>query len=323
MRSATWLILALSLILAAPAAAQGRGSRTIRFAAMDRNNDGVITRDEWRGSERSFRNHDWNGDGRLSGDEVRPGAARRERWDDRDINDAIDRDDDFTPARFRTLDHDRDGRLARGEYHGPAEFFSRLDRDRDGFLTVAEFTGTDIDREDRFADLDGNGDGRVSRDEWHGAPAVFDALDANRDGSLTREEALGTETGGRDPFRSIDVNGDNAIARSEWHWNSAAFDRLDTNRDRRLTRAEFEATPEVDLSRVSAAYRAGYERGRQEGIQAGREDKPARGWDLEGQRELETADSGWEPRHGHRGEYQDGYRAGFRRGYAEGFGPRR
>ena len=65
--------------------------------------------------------------------------------------------------------------------------------------------------------------------------------------------------------------------------------------------------------------RAGYERGQTEGIQAGREDKP-RGWDLEGQRELETADSGYQPRMGDRAEYQAGYRAGFRRGYREGFG---
>src|SRR3990172_12806435 len=37
---------------------------------MDRNKDGVITREEWRVSiDRSFYNHDWNGDGVLSGNE--------------------------------------------------------------------------------------------------------------------------------------------------------------------------------------------------------------------------------------------------------------
>jgi hypothetical protein len=46
---------------------------------MDRNNDGVITRDEWRGSEQSFNVRDWNGDGKLSGNEVRIGAARDDR----------------------------------------------------------------------------------------------------------------------------------------------------------------------------------------------------------------------------------------------------
>jgi hypothetical protein len=41
---------------------------------MDKNNDGVISRDEWRGNDRSFAQHDKNGDGKLSGDEVKPGA---------------------------------------------------------------------------------------------------------------------------------------------------------------------------------------------------------------------------------------------------------
>lgn len=321
MKHSTWLIAALCAGLSMPAAAQGRGNKGMRFPGMDRNGDGVITRDEWQGSDQSFRNHDWNGDGKLSGDEVRPGATRASR-DDRAIQDLIDREDDFTSARFRALDHDGDGRLASGEWHGRSEIFSRLDRNRDGFLSAAEFTSeVDIDPEDRFSDLDANRDGHVTRGEWHGTAAVFDALDANRDGVLTRAEALGTEGGARDEFRSVDVNGDGAIARGEWHWNAAAFDRLDTSRDGRLSRAEFEDTPAGDLTKESAAYRAGYDRGRQEGIQAGREDKP-RHWDLEGQRELETADSGYEPRMGTRVEYQAGYRAGFRRGYAEGFGPR-
>jgi len=162
----------------------------------------------------------------------------------------------------------------------------------------------------------------VSREEWHGTAGVFSALDANRDGVLTRAEALGNQEGSRDEFRSVDANGDGAISRNEWHWNAAAFDRLDLDRNGQLSRSEFDNPPTGNLAQESAAYRAGYERGRQEGIQAGKEDKP-RGWDLEGQRELETADSGWESRLGNRGEYQAGYRAGFRRGYVEGFGPRR
>jgi hypothetical protein len=46
----------------------------IRFKGMDTNNDCVITRAEWRGNDTSFRQHDTNGDGQLSGDEVKPGA---------------------------------------------------------------------------------------------------------------------------------------------------------------------------------------------------------------------------------------------------------
>ena len=320
--SSMGLAAGLCLGLAAIAEAQGRGNSGTRFPGMDVNGDGVITRQEWRGNDQSFRNHDWNGDGKLSGDEVRVGAQRANRWDDRDVEASIDREDDWTAARFRALDHDGDGRLSRSEWHATSELFSRIDRNRDNFLSAAEFTGdADDDREDQFADLDTNRDGRLTRAEWHGSTAVFDALDANRDAVLTRAEAVGTEGGARDEFRSVDVNGDGAIARNEWHWNGAAFDRLDVNRDGRLSRQEFDNSPATVLPQQSPAYRTGYDRGQQKGIQAGREDKP-RGWDLEGQRELETADSGYEGRMGDRAEYQAGYRIGFRRGYREGFGPR-
>jgi hypothetical protein len=48
----------------------------MRFFGLDRNHDGRITRAEWRGNDVSFRVHDWNRDGVLSGAEVRPGARR-------------------------------------------------------------------------------------------------------------------------------------------------------------------------------------------------------------------------------------------------------
>ena len=65
------------------------------------------------------------------------------------------------------------------------------------------------------------------------------------------------------------------------------------------------------------------ERGLADGRKAGREDKQLRNqWDLDGQRELEQADAGYQASMGDRQDYQDGYRAGFRTGYREGFGPR-
>jgi len=318
MRTSLLYAALLSLALPAAAAAQSQ-PRGTRFEPMDTNRDGVITRDEWRGNDRSFRNHDWNGDGRLSGDEVRPGAQRPSRWDDRDIDGSIAADDDWTAERFRALDHDGNGRLARNEWHASPELFTRLDRNRDGALSAAEFTAADDDdREDRFADLDANHDGRVARSEWHGSAAVFDALDANRDGVLTRAEAVGDGNSPTDEFRSVDVNGDGYVAVNEWHWNRAAFDRLDANHDSRLSRQEWESSPQTAPG-TTPAYRAGFERGRHDGVQAGHEDKP-RGWDLEGQSELETADAGYQASVGPHADYQAGYRAGFRRGYGEGFG---
>src|SRR6188768_4264244 len=135
----------LCLGLVMPAEAQRRGNTPIRFQEMDLNGDAVITRQEWRGNDRSFRNHDWNGDGKLSGDEVRVGARRNNRWDDRDVETAIDRDYDWSAAQFATLDHNNDGRLSRAEWHATSELFSRIDRNRDNFINRAEFTAADPD----------------------------------------------------------------------------------------------------------------------------------------------------------------------------------
>ena len=70
------------------------------------------------------------------------------------------------------------------------------------------------------------------------------------------------------------------------------------------------------------AWTQGHTRGLTEGRQAGKEDRSRNTWDLEGQRELETADSGYEPRFGVKTDYQAGYREGFRLGYGEGYGRR-
>jgi len=327
MKRLIWIAAGLSLCMAAPSGAQQSRNWNMRFQDLDRNGDGVITRDEWRGNDRSFRNQDWNGDGKLSGEEVRPGAPRDPSWDQREVVATSGREFDRTETRFRWLDRDDNGRLSRSEWPTDDEMFSRLDRNGDNALTVREFTAQTTARpqdvaQDRFRTLDANNDGHVSRDEWRGSSTVFSALDANRDGVLTRQEALGSQGATPDEFGRLDANNDGWVSRNEWHWNTAAFDRLDANRDGRLARGEFESIADAPpAAQHNPTWWRGYERGRIEGTQAGKEDKP-RHWDLEGQRELEQADSGYEPRLGNRADYQAGYREGFRLGYREGFGPR-
>src|SRR5687767_9605210 len=114
-------LLALTVLAAplavAPAdlAAQARPAQ-IRFQAMDLNNDGVITREEWKGNARSFTVQDWNGDGRLSGEEVRIGARRNTNWETVDHNpNRFERVLSWTPTAFTNLDHNRDGRLTPNE----------------------------------------------------------------------------------------------------------------------------------------------------------------------------------------------------------------
>lgn len=239
------LLTAALLAAAVPIAAQ-RGSQgsqpvsAIRFQAMDTNNDGRITRDEWRGSTQSFRVHDWNGDGVLSGDEVRTGVSRS-RTGDPDYQPNRYVLDDWTAERFQQMDRNRDNRITRAEWYYDVEGFLRADRNRDGVLTRAEFLNPDFDddRGDQFDYLDLNGNNRLEANEWHGSRQAFLWLDRNNDGVLSRAEVAGDNLGTGDQFASLDLNNDRSIALNEWQWSRASFDRLDTNNDGRLSRAEF------------------------------------------------------------------------------------
>ena len=176
--------------------AVAQSGRAIRFAAMDTDGNGVITRAEWRGSDQSFRCTTGN-DGVLSGDEVKPGARRPAGAGAADF-DSADRQNqitDWTAENFASLDHNKDGRLTADEWHFDRESFRRADHNGDGVVSRAEFLGEDReddDREDRFSNLDVNRDERITKDEWHGDPARFTLLDDNKDGVLTRAEVLGT-----------------------------------------------------------------------------------------------------------------------------------
>ena len=148
----------------------------IRFESMDTNRDGVITREEWRGAPRSFAVHDWNGDGRLSGQEVAIGAQRGTNWEDADHTPSrYERYVSWTDAGFNNLDHNRDRRITSNEWHFDLETFRRVDRNRDGALDQSEFLGVgyEDDRGDNFDDLDMNNNGRVERSEWHAGDDVF------------------------------------------------------------------------------------------------------------------------------------------------------
>jgi Ca2+-binding EF-hand superfamily protein len=240
---------------------EARTERQMRFQAMDVDNDGVITRAEWRGNLQAFRRHDRNGDNVLSGDEVRL------------IQDTPETNLELS-AVFERADRNNDRVLARNEWYGDLQTFERVDRNDDGRISLPEFLGEDVAattglRRRGFAQLDTNGNGVITRNEWIDSRDEFEALDDDNDGAITRAEFRNSEN-------------------------------------------------------QSEAFRAGYNRGMTEGRQAGYEDKNVNGgrWDLDGQRELEQADSGYTTAIGSRSEYQSGYRAGFRRGYALGFGPR-
>ena len=231
---------------------------SMRFAGMDRNGDGVISRQEWRGSANSFARHDWNGDGELSGDEVRVGAR-----DTRDLDNAdhdpnrYERTLSWSEQGFRSLDHDGNGRLEAREWHFDNETFRRIDRNRDGTVVLSEYLGNglDDDRGDAFDDLDWNNDGRVERSEWHGGAEEFRWLDRNGDGVLSRYEAAGNDQSFDiwDEFARLDVNRNGNLEPAEWHWSRAGFRQRDADRNNVLSKREFDAAPPPDSGAVGTS----------------------------------------------------------------------
>ena len=227
------LLAALPLFDAHAAAQDAR-----QYRAWDRNNDGVITRAEWRGPVQEFRDRDWNSDGVLSGNEV----WNDDTWTSENSN-------TWDVNAFTSLDRNRNGRLSRGEWRGDREMFLRVDRNRDNQISREEFLNADAgnvadDATDDFDALDIDLSERVERDEWRGTRPAFNQLDTNRDGVLTRREMAAGDVSvaagdDLDDFNVVDRNNNGVISRGEWQPAHGAFNRYDLNRDGVITRSEF------------------------------------------------------------------------------------
>ena len=272
------MLAAVCVVGISTASAQDRS----QFRGLDRNGDGVITRAEWRGSNRSFRNHDLNGDNVITREEMRIAENRSGTL--------------WTSQDFDVLDQNSDERVSRYEWRSGYGVFDTVDRNRDGVITRAEFLGArepaaaaynQYDQD--FNVLDRNSDGRVTRYEWRPGYGVFDTVDRNRDDVITRAEFLGA----REPATAA--------------YNPYSQDVRPYGQDGRVGPG-------------ARAYQAGREVGLEEGRRGGRDDRSRGRWDLDGQRELWSADSGYRSDFGDHDIYQAGYREGFMIGYREAFG---
>ncbi len=172
-------------------AGYGYGTLGSRFAQLDRNRNGWISRGEWRGERLSFDAVDRNGDNRITRDEY------------------LDQGADGYPygygssgmeGRFAQMDRNRDGVVTRGEWRDSTPF-RNVDRNNDGVVTLREYLNAPVVYEEpyggydqygtsQFRALDGNGSGYIERREWPYDYAEFDRMDRNGDGLISRNEFL-------------------------------------------------------------------------------------------------------------------------------------
>src|SRR5262245_60153049 len=101
-----------------------------RMKAMDVDNDGAISRDEWKGKPQAFDRVDKNGDGSLTREELAAHARNQ-------------------AGRFNEMDANNDGRISRDEWKGNPKRFDRLDANGDGVVTKEEIRSARQNRQNR------------------------------------------------------------------------------------------------------------------------------------------------------------------------------
>jgi len=102
-----------------------------RMKRMDINNDGAISRDEWKGKSDIFDKIDKNNDGSLTREEF--GSAGRHQG----------------KGRLNQMDTNNDRQISRDEWKGDAKRFNRLDINSDGVITKEEISARRRNRPNR------------------------------------------------------------------------------------------------------------------------------------------------------------------------------
>ena len=94
-------------------------------AQMDVNNDGKISKEEWKGPADLFTRIDADKDGYITREEMR--QNRPQRGDRRRGR-----------PNFSEMDTNNDGKVSKDEWKGPADLFDRIDANQDGSIVQDE-----------------------------------------------------------------------------------------------------------------------------------------------------------------------------------------
>lgn len=175
----------------------------IRFKALDKDHDKLISRAEYDGSgDRAFVHLDRNKDGRIANDDADPAATQ-------------------TPRR-RSI-------IGMPTSHNLAGMLEIHDDDGDDVLTREQY---DAHRAKVFAATDANKDGELDRDEYVNEfnARLGQQIDDRRQAQLKQ---------GRVRFKAIDTNENGDIGRDEYFaMSTRMYDRADTNKDGVITQED-------------------------------------------------------------------------------------
>ena len=239
-----------------------------RLRAMDTNQDGKVSKEEWQGNEKLFERLDRNGDGVLDaqdrpgqgpgtpGQERPRGAGRPAEGGDAPAPEAlVERIKAQAAEHFRQLDKDGDGKLSGEEIPNPA-LLQAADTDKDGSVCLEEMQAALLKRHRARAGAgappegprprgprinagtlkrwDSDGDGKVSADEFPGGAEAFKHLDSDGDGYLTEADVKALK-------KARKAAGDEGPKRAPTTEkpNAGLIARMDKDGDGRLNRAEF------------------------------------------------------------------------------------
>ena len=171
--------LTISAVLTGAACLMAQGAATDTFKKMDKNGDGKVTTDEYKGYWIDvFGVIDTNKDGKISEDEVKARAEKRIAEKDKDKNGSLSKDEYIAVGK-------PEGKLPEKPGVGVARF-AQADVNADGSITLHEYY---VIMSDNFTKADKNKDGKLDKDELAGMYLeAFRTANIDKDGFLTKDE---------------------------------------------------------------------------------------------------------------------------------------